>query len=533
MGDTDQGGPVTAERVNVARIIDGHDGAGAALISRNQHDHLRRAGRPVESPARRPGRASASATAIASPSICGNGHPFVDRLPRRRRARCRRRARSTRRARRRSCSASWPPSTPSPSSSIAARRPAGVTSTPASWPRSAHVITRRRRRRRRGDRVRRRCSTSEPLPVAGVDPDHLAVLMFTSGTAGAPRAAMLTHGNLLANIEQARSVPDRVSADDVVYGVIPVYHIFGLNVVLGLSLSVGADGRARAALRPGDRARVDPRPQGHGRSPARRRCGSPSPTSTRRRPTPSPRCAWPCPARPSCRSPCPSGCANASASQVAEGYGLTEASPIVTSSVGPAAAVRLRRPGARRDRAAPRRRRRRRRARRRRRRDLGARPERVRRLPRRPRGHGAGAHRRRLAAHRRHRPDRRRRPAVPRRPGQGPRSSCPGSTSSRPRSRTSWRPIPTSPRSASSACRTRTPARRSRRSSCSSRAPRLDEDALIDYARDHLARYKCPSKVLFVDELPRNGQRQARPSRARARRRDRGRGDPIARPRSL
>ena len=57
--------------------------------------------------------------------------------------------------------------------------------------------------------------------------------MFTSGTAGSPRAAMLTHGNLLANIDQARSVPDRVSADDVVYGVIPLYHIFGLNVVLG------------------------------------------------------------------------------------------------------------------------------------------------------------------------------------------------------------------------------------------------------------------------------------------------------------
>ena len=31
-----------------------------------------------------------------------------------------------------------------------------------------------------------------------------------------------------------------------------------------------------------------------------------------------------------------------------------------------------------------------------------------------------------------------------------------------------------------------------------------DEDTLIDYARDHLARYKAPSKVLFVDELPRN-----------------------------
>ena len=96
------------------------------------------------------------------------------------------------------------------------------------------------------------CSAGDPLPVAGVAPDHVAALMFTSGTAGAPRAAMLTHGNLLANIEQARSVPDRVSATDVVYGVIPAYHIFGLNVVLGLSLSVGATDRCScsASIRP-------------------------------------------------------------------------------------------------------------------------------------------------------------------------------------------------------------------------------------------------------------------------------------------
>ena len=32
----------------------------------------------------------------------------------------------------------------------------------------------------------------------------------------------------------------------------------------------------------------------------------------------------------------------------------------------------------------------------------------------------------------------------------------------------------------------------------------IDEEALIEYAHDHLARYKCPSKVIFVDELPRN-----------------------------
>ena len=32
----------------------------------------------------------------------------------------------------------------------------------------------------------------------------------------------------------------------------------------------------------------------------------------------------------------------------------------------------------------------------------------------------------------------------------------------------------------------------------------LDEETLIDFSLDHLARYKCPSKVIFVDALPRN-----------------------------
>jgi long-chain acyl-CoA synthetase len=31
-----------------------------------------------------------------------------------------------------------------------------------------------------------------------------------------------------------------------------------------------------------------------------------------------------------------------------------------------------------------------------------------------------------------------------------------------------------------------------------------DEDQLIDWCSEHLARYKCPSKIVFVDQLPRN-----------------------------
>ncbi|HSS11354.1 MAG TPA: AMP-binding protein, partial [Acidimicrobiales bacterium] len=76
-------------------------------------------------------------------------------------------------------------------------------------------------------------------PIVERQPDDLAALMFTAGTAGAPRAAMLTHGNLLANIDQVqRQQP--IDAKDVVLGVLPLFHIFGLNVVLGGALAVGA-----------------------------------------------------------------------------------------------------------------------------------------------------------------------------------------------------------------------------------------------------------------------------------------------------
>jgi long-chain acyl-CoA synthetase len=70
-------------------------------------------------------------------------------------------------------------------------------------------------------------------PVA-VDPERLAVLLYTSGTSGRPRAAMLTHRALLANIEQAAGLdPPMLTGDDVVLGVLPLFHVYGLNAVLG------------------------------------------------------------------------------------------------------------------------------------------------------------------------------------------------------------------------------------------------------------------------------------------------------------
>jgi long-chain acyl-CoA synthetase len=80
---------------------------------------------------------------------------------------------------------------------------------------------------------------SEASPIVDVEATHPCVYMFTSGTAGAPKAAILTHNNLLTNIRQA-NVAEHLTSDDVIFGVLPLFHIFGLNVVIGTALASGA-----------------------------------------------------------------------------------------------------------------------------------------------------------------------------------------------------------------------------------------------------------------------------------------------------
>ncbi|HSS67045.1 MAG TPA: AMP-binding protein [Nocardioidaceae bacterium] len=70
--------------------------------------------------------------------------------------------------------------------------------------------------------------------VSPRDREALAVLMYTSGTSGRPRGAMLSNRALVANIEQAASTdPPPLTDDDVVLGVVPMSHIYGLNAILG------------------------------------------------------------------------------------------------------------------------------------------------------------------------------------------------------------------------------------------------------------------------------------------------------------
>jgi len=69
------------------------------------------------------------------------------------------------------------------------------------------------------------------------------VLLYTSGTTGRPKGAMLSHRALLANLRQLDRIQPRVmSSDDVVLLVLPLFHVYGLNAGLGMTAYVGATG---------------------------------------------------------------------------------------------------------------------------------------------------------------------------------------------------------------------------------------------------------------------------------------------------
>jgi long-chain acyl-CoA synthetase len=73
--------------------------------------------------------------------------------------------------------------------------------------------------------------------------EDLAVVLYTSGTSGRPRGAMLSHRALLANLDQcARIDPPVTSADDIVLLVLPLFHVYGLNAALGAVAKHAATG---------------------------------------------------------------------------------------------------------------------------------------------------------------------------------------------------------------------------------------------------------------------------------------------------
>lgn len=84
--------------------------------------------------------------------------------------------------------------------------------------------------------------TTAVLAEVSTAGDALALLLFTAGTSGRPKGAMLTHGALRANTEALLSLnsPAAVHPGDVVLAVLPMFHVYGLNTVLNLAVAAGA-----------------------------------------------------------------------------------------------------------------------------------------------------------------------------------------------------------------------------------------------------------------------------------------------------
>jgi acyl-CoA synthetase (AMP-forming)/AMP-acid ligase II len=73
-----------------------------------------------------------------------------------------------------------------------------------------------------------------------IDPENdVAVLPYSSGTTGLPKGVMLTHRNLTANVLQSVTAEGPLPASAVLVGVLPMYHIYGMQCIMNCGLYHG------------------------------------------------------------------------------------------------------------------------------------------------------------------------------------------------------------------------------------------------------------------------------------------------------
>jgi long-chain acyl-CoA synthetase len=71
-------------------------------------------------------------------------------------------------------------------------------------------------------------------------PDDIAAILYTSGTTGRPKGALLTHRNIVTNIEVTAVSPFDVQPDDVLLCALPLSHTFGQTCIMSVAFHVGA-----------------------------------------------------------------------------------------------------------------------------------------------------------------------------------------------------------------------------------------------------------------------------------------------------
>lgn len=83
---------------------------------------------------------------------------------------------------------------------------------------------------------------SEDYQEVTINPrEDLALLQYTGGTTGKPKGVMLTHLNLVSNVQMAAKWISKAKRDEeIVLGVLPFFHVYGMTTVMNLSIMYGS-----------------------------------------------------------------------------------------------------------------------------------------------------------------------------------------------------------------------------------------------------------------------------------------------------
>jgi long-chain acyl-CoA synthetase len=91
-------------------------------------------------------------------------------------------------------------------------------------------------------RYRRIIARGVPSTPVHIDPSDVAVLQYTGGTTGRPKGAMLTHANLSINAQQStHHMPSMRAGEEKLMGVLPFFHVFAMTSVLNGGISMGGE----------------------------------------------------------------------------------------------------------------------------------------------------------------------------------------------------------------------------------------------------------------------------------------------------
>lgn len=82
-------------------------------------------------------------------------------------------------------------------------------------------------------------ATAQRTALPAVEPNSTAALLYSSGTTGTSKGVMLSHRNLVASLEQLRA-SWQLNETDVLCAALPLFHVYGFNVILNSALLAGA-----------------------------------------------------------------------------------------------------------------------------------------------------------------------------------------------------------------------------------------------------------------------------------------------------